>query len=108
MAPQRFRMAGSCRDLRKCSCLLINTFQDIRLPCRAPACWGRASPRADLSHRTTSRAPNFSLAGLIPDNLGMLRLEIVAPVRQSFFRGELKSDADRQMICNLGRGSVLL
>src|SRR5437016_5651872 len=104
MACQRFRMAVSCRDLRKCSCLLINTFQDTRLPCRAPACWGRASPKADLFDRTTLYAASFSLAGLTTENLGMLRLEIVAPVRQLFFRGELESNADRQMICNLGRG----
>src|SRR4029453_986642 len=108
MARQRFRTVVSCRDLRRCSCLLINTFQDTRLPCRGLACSGTAWPRADLSDQTTSRAPNFLLARLIADNLGMLRLEIVAPVRQSFLRDGLESDAGRQMICNLGRESVLL
>src|SRR6266511_5209897 len=108
MARQRFRTAVSCRDPRRCSCLLINTFQDTRLPCRAPVCLVRASPKTARFDRTTSRAPSFLLAGLITDNQGMLRLEIAARVRQSFFHGEPEWDEDRQMICNLGRGSILL
>src|SRR4030095_9948596 len=102
MARQRLRMGVSCRDLQRCSCLLVNTYQDIRLRCRETACSARASPRTNQFGRTTSHAPNFSSAGPTTDNQGMLHLEIAAPARQSFFPGGPESGADRQMISYVG------
>src|SRR6266516_3288684 len=106
MARQRFRMAVSCRDLRRCLCLPISTFQDTRLRYRAPACSVTALPRAAPFDRTTLHAASFSLAGLTTDNSEMLRLEIAGRVRQWFFHGALEANAGRQTICNWDQAAV--
>src|SRR6266852_552805 len=100
MARQRFRMAVSCRDLRRCLCPPISTFQDTRLRYRGPACSVTALPRAAPFDQTTLHAASFSLAELTTDNPRMLRLEIGARVRRRFFHGALEANACRQMICN--------
>src|SRR5439155_15806503 len=103
-----FQMAASCRVPQTCLCLPINTSQDTRLPCRAPACSVTASPMAGPFDQTTWPAASFSLAGLTTDNPGMLRLEIAAQVRRWFFHGALEANACRQTICNWDQAAVPL
>src|SRR6266480_1119646 len=93
-------MAALCRDLRKYSLLQEDTYQRTRLRSQVSACWVMALPKADRFDRTTSHASNFSSAGSISDIEEKLRLEIAARVPRSFYRGELESDGDRQMIYN--------
>src|SRR6266550_214471 len=103
MARQRFRMAVSCRDLRRRSCLRASTFQDTRLPYRASALATEVQ-----FDRTTSFAANFSLVRLTIGIRGKLHRETAVPVRRLFAHGGPEWDACPQTICNLGRGSALL
>src|SRR5437660_12822751 len=108
MARQRFRMAVSCRDLRRRSCLRASTFQDTRLPYRASAYSATALATEVQFDRTTSFAASFSLVRLTTGTRGKLHRETAAPVRRSCAYGGPESDACPQTICNLGRGSALL
>src|SRR6266550_380128 len=108
MARQRFRMAVSCRDLRRRSCLRASTFQDTRLPYRASAYSATALATEVQFDRTTSFAANFSLVRLIIGIRGKLHRETAVPVRRLCAHGGPEWGACPQTIRNLGRGSALL
>src|SRR6266496_731768 len=108
MARQRFRMAASCRGLRRCLCLRASTFQDRRLPCRALAYLATALAMEARFDRTTSGAANFSLVRLTTGIGEKLHRKTAVPVRRLCAHVGPESDACPQTICNLDRGSVLL
>src|SRR6266550_9190973 len=108
MARQRFRMAGSCRDLRRCLCLRASTFQDTRSPYRASAYLATASAMEGPFDRTTSRDANFSWVKLTTGIGEKLHRETAVPVRRLCTHGGPESGACPQTICNLARESALL